>query len=372
MDPALHQTIAFILLLVVGLSLKWRIKDAKELNGIKTVILTVALPATIFLALLKIELSGSLMILPFLGFGANVILYFASRFVLNHLDRTISTIKKRTFLLLLPSFAPGLSCFPFVIEYLGDDALANAAIIDIGNKFFILIVLYLIAVQWFQSLHSNNSRNSGSRERIRLLLSSLVKEPINIVIVLALIFLIFGYNLDKLPLFLQQFLSQTHSLTTGLILLFIGVAFNIRGTNLAGIFGRLFLRSGIAFLLSAIALFIGKPEIINLALLIVIFPQSSCSFWPLAHMSSIEMMEGKDKAGISTFDIQLGLNIIACSLPLSSLIILGVCSTGHYFIDPVHCIIAAVSMLAAGFLLRYSREIFETRFEGGLVEIPEK
>ena len=52
-------------------------------------------------------------------------------------------------MMLLPSLAPGLSCFPFIIVYLGDEYLALAALADVGNKIFVLILLYMLAMHWY-------------------------------------------------------------------------------------------------------------------------------------------------------------------------------------------------------------------------------
>ena len=136
MDPAIHQSLGFLSLLVIGLFLKAKIRDKRELRGIKTVILAVALPATIFVALLKIELTSSLIILPILGLAANVILYLLGTLLIVPLfAKTESEDRKRTYRLLIASFAPGLSCFPFIIEYLGDQALASAALVDVEIKY---------------------------------------------------------------------------------------------------------------------------------------------------------------------------------------------------------------------------------------------
>ncbi|MEZ4991027.1 MAG: hypothetical protein R2824_11470 [Saprospiraceae bacterium] len=81
------------------------------MGGVKAIILSIALPATIFVALLKIKIDSSLLFLPLLALVFNVIMLLAARFML------LSLISKgkfdaRTVMLLLPSLAPGLSCFP--------------------------------------------------------------------------------------------------------------------------------------------------------------------------------------------------------------------------------------------------------------------
>ena len=62
-------------------------------------------------------------------------------------------------------------------------------------------------------------------------------------------------------------------------------------------------------------------------LLIVIFPQSSCSFWPFAHMTVVDQLEKKNQAS-KTFDTTFALNLLAFSLPYSTITILSLCSVG--------------------------------------------
>ena len=68
MNFALQKTLE--LALIIGLGLLMQRKVAKQdLKGLKNLILSIALPATIFVALLKIELKASLLIFPLLFSG---------------------------------------------------------------------------------------------------------------------------------------------------------------------------------------------------------------------------------------------------------------------------------------------------------------
>lgn len=356
MDPAIHKSLAFLILLIIGFLLKLKIKGKSEKDGIKTLILSVALPATIFVALMKIRLSGSLLALPVLGLLLNLSLFgIATYLILPIFMRDEPSAKLNTYKLLLPSLAPGLSCFPFIIEYLGEESLANAAFIDVGNKIFVLLILYLIAMKWHaHTLHTVGIRieKRNTREKITELLSTLFKEPVNVVIILALILLIGGQNMSSLPLFIQDFVEKSHALTTGLILIFIGLAINLQRKELQSILAILMARSGIAFLISALILWLSGDFLTsNLALLLVIFPQSSSSFWPLAHMSAINDSEKEHRH--RTFDLQTGLNILAVSLPFSSLLILGICTTGNQFTNPSILLVAGFTLFIGALALKF-------------------
>ena len=65
MNFALQKTLELLLIILLGVLLQKKVAK-KDLNGVKTLILSVALPATIFVALLKIKLDSSLLIFPFL------------------------------------------------------------------------------------------------------------------------------------------------------------------------------------------------------------------------------------------------------------------------------------------------------------------
>ena len=174
MDITLQKTITFMLFIGVGLLLKLKFPNKSEITGIKKVILNLALPATIFIALLGIEVKIELLALPLLALVLNFLLYAIFPYILPLLGIPKDSAKFRTARLLIPSLAPGLSCFPFVLEYLGDNALAKAAMADLGNKIFVLIFLYIIAMRWYYAANRIEGTSQGSK--IKSLLKSLIAE----------------------------------------------------------------------------------------------------------------------------------------------------------------------------------------------------
>jgi len=335
MGIALQKTFAFILLIGIGVLLKKKITKKEEVKGIKAMILNIALPATIFVALLKIEVKPSLILLPILALVANFLLFLGAKLFLKISGFGDHSPKSRTLLLLIPSLAPGLSCFPFIAEFLGETSLAWAAFADVGNKIFVLIILYMLAMHWYYQLINNQLvEKPNNNERLKDLGLSLLREPINLVLVFAILMLCIGLNLQSLPEFLQDSISRMSLLMTPMVLIFIGIAVKFRKADLKMMFQVLFWRSGFAFLMSAVLLlFLPSDLPAFVALLAVAFPQSACSFWPFAHMTAIESLE-KDKEDVQTFDLDLALNMLAFSLPFSTIIILSICSSGSFFADP--------------------------------------
>lgn len=347
MSLALQKTLAFLLLIGIGVLLKRKISSKEQLGGIKVLILSIALPATIFVALLKIEIAPELLFLPLLALLFNGIAFFGGRAALPVLGVAVDSSAGRTLSLLLPSLAPGLSCFPFVAEYLGNEQLAQAALADVGNKVFVLIVLYLLAMHWYYRRRTDTESISSSRGRIKDLLVSLASEPVNLVIVTALILLGLGLNMTALPGFLQDAIGRMSALMTPMILLFIGMAVRVQRKQIGVILRLLAWRSGLAFLLSGLFLFWVPTLSPAAALLAIAFPQSACSFWPFAHLSAVNSLESRDQVdlGQRTFDLDLGLNVLAFSLPFSTIIILSLFSAGPVVAQPTILFGLAVALI---------------------------
>ena len=349
MGLALQKTLALLLLILLGFTLRRKINAKEKIDGIKTLILSVALPAMIFVALLKIDVEPTLLFLPVLALAFNLVMLAASRYILPVFGVKKESAGLRTLMMLLPSLAPGLSCFPFIITYLGDESLAWAALADVGNKVFGLILLYLLAMRWYYRRQKSGTTQNGSR--IKGLLLSLIKEPVNMVIITALILLSFNLNMQSLPGFLQDSVLKVSSLMTPLVLIFIGLAVKIRWQDFRLIFSLLAWRAGTAFFLSALLISVLTVSSPVMILLIVAFPQSAASFWPFAHMSAVNALEDKNtpRDNKKTFDLDLSLAVLACSLPFSSILILTICSLGSFFTIPSNLLLTGSGffMLAA-------------------------
>ena len=342
MNPALQKTLAFLLLILLGYLLQRKLGGKQDLAGLKVLILSVILPATIFVALMKVEISVAMLWLPVLALLLNGTLYAVSTAVLPRLGFATGTREYRTMLMLVPSLAPGLSAFPFILEYLGDGPLALAALADVGNKIFVLIILYMVAMHWFYQLRGARQEVVQRGEKLKDLGLSLVREPVNLVMVAAFILLGFGLTMANLPVFLEDTVSRLAALMSPVVLLFIGMAVRFKREEMALILRVLCYRAGLAFLLAA-----GLITVAGLtgptALLAVVFAQCAVSFWPFAHMAAVEGLRAADSP--SVFDLDLGLNVLAFSLPFSTVLILSVLACGEWFATP------AVPTFAAGLLL---------------------
>ena len=345
MSDGLIKAISFILFICIGFLLKNKFRVKEEINGIKKIILLLALPATIFIALLKIELNTSFVLLPFLVLAFNVFLYLITPALLIILGitnkSTVNTAK-----LLIPSLAPGLSCFPFILEFLGESYLAKAAMGDLGNKFFVLFILYLIAIQWFYK--NQKSAPEPILKKLKSLAKVLLLEPVNVFIILALILVSFKITLLDLPEFLQDNLNRLSGIMTPLVLLFIGLAVSIKRKQFGQIFSLLMLKYGVSLLLIGVIVSFVNFPLKNDILLMLAFGLSACSFWPFAHISSIDAKEIDVADNKKTFNSGFALSVLALSLPISVLLILSIFMSGDTFTSASHIFTLAILIMFIG------------------------
>ncbi|MCP9768857.1 hypothetical protein EGI22_13100 [Lacihabitans sp. LS3-19] len=367
MNDALQKSLTLILLIVLGIFLKSKFKNKEMVGGIKEMVLTIALPSTIFIALLKIPLDSTLILVPFITIIFNFFLYFIIPPILGFFTIDKDSSIGRTIKMLLASLAPGLSCFPFVAEFLGEKSLAMAAMADVGNKFFVLIFLYIIALNMF--LASNKNENSNIGSKIKSLLISMVKEPINSIMIVAIVLLTLGFRYKTLPTLVTDIFDKTSAMMTPLILIFIGLAVELKQKKKRLIVSLLFFRAGVSVLFSALLILLLGIHDSSLLLLALVLPLSSVSFWPFAHISMFNLKEEQLSvpAEKRTFNLEFAILILAFSLPFSSGLILGILSFGSFFINTSHILymgitliaIAVVPMFIAKLSLRHSKTAFK-------------
>lgn len=369
MSPALTKTISLLLLIAIGYLLRNKIKNKDQRDGIKTLILSLALPATIFIALLQVDFKLDMIIIPIVALTFNLIIFIL-------LDKgpwatmlNIPQNQYRTLIMLIPSLAPGLSCFPFIMEYSGQEPLALAALADVGNKVFVLIFLYTVAMNWFYGQHA--SLTPKGKGKLKSLLIALVNEPVNVVILTAIGMLSLGLSYTSFPEFVTLSIDRLSLMMTPLVLLFIGFSVKLTYDQVRTIFSFLFFRAGIAFFLSGLLLFFFSVDNPALVLLIIVFPQSACSFWPYAHMAAVGQMEKKE--GISQkdtmFDLDFAMNVLACSMPFSVILIMAIYSGSEYIASTPAVFIASAVFAGVGLLIVVLTAKYSSVFKSDPVEM---
>lgn len=358
MSDALQKTITLLLLIALGLLLRGKFKSKEQTNGIKEIILAVALPSTIFISLMKIEMDSSMLIIPLVTLVFNFLMFFSAplAFALFGIEKNSPT--GRTLMMLIPSLAPGLSCFPFIAEFLGEKSLAIAALADVGNKFFVLISLYILAMNMF--LKNSHDRETKLGGKLKSLFANMLQEPINVLIILAIVLLSLGINYATLPFVITEIFDKTSAMMTPLVLMFIGLAVQLKEGKKRIVASILLFRAGSTMLISAGMIYVLNITDQSMILLAVVIPLSAASFWPLAHISAFNLRE--DIMGLAkekrTFDMELAVLLLAFSLPFSTILILGILTTGAYFTHLPTLIIAGVVLIALGGLPNLFSKVF--------------
>lgn len=368
MSSAITKTISLLLLILIGYLFRKKIAGKDQREGIKTLILSLALPATILIALLQIDFESDLIIIPVMSLGFNIIMHLLMDKLPLQPIFNIPVNQYRTLIMLIPSLAPGLSCFPFIMEYSGQGPLAMAALADVGNKIFVLIISYTIAMKWYYEVNRENA--PGGKTKIKDLLMAMVNEPVNIVIVVAIVMLSLGLDYRSFPEALTLSIDRLSIMMTPLILLFIGLSIRLTWDQVRTIFSFLFFRSGIAFGLSGLVLLFFPVTDIPTILLMIVFPQSACSFWPYAHMAAVGQIENKlpGEKRIRTFDQDFAMNVLACSMPFSVILIMIIYASGDLFAQTTSVFMCSGLFLlaAAGIVLFSSKLLSAYKADDGM------
>ena len=339
----------FFLLIILGISLKNKFGDKPEKLGIKKFILNISLPATILISFISFKIELDFLYLPLAGIALNFFLFLLSPSILKITRIKKASKKGKTLMMLLSSFAPGISCFPIIEEFLGSEYLIRASLIDFGNKLFVLVFLLILSYRLhYLTQGIKYKKNNISTKNI---LKSIFTEPINLVLIFSTIILSLGFTIDEIPNIFVDLLNRMKDTLTPLVLIFIGLSIIFSKEALKDIIPLLFIRAGVCLFFTICAINIfglsnGEDTIFYLALSL-----SSVSFWPFAHMTLINEVEKKAKIKNRTFDIGYGLNFLAYSLPFSTILILLLVSQRNTTLDFSFVLLLSVIMILIGFVL---------------------
>lgn len=362
-DLGLQKAFPLLLLIAAGYCLQKKFQEAAAVGALKTFIVNAALPGMIFLSILEIDTKINLVYLALLALVINI--YFLviglglGRLIIPNQDQR----KARSLILIFPSLGTGLTTYPFVEEFLGKTGLAEVAVADIGNKMFVLIGLYALAMYWFYQRASASKKQPTQWHKAIL---DLLNEPMNLAIILGFFLVIFNLN-TAVPTLALEAVKKLAACGTPLILFFVGVSLQIQGLELKTIATVLLLRSGLGFWLSAVAIALIHPSSGINFLLIAILPQAGLSVWPLIYASQIntqeiQQMQGENLRRTTTFDTEFALGLLAMSIPFSICIILFVLCQGSFFTTPQHlCLIGSLALLAALFV-QFCWEFMKSKF----------
>jgi hypothetical protein len=186
------------------------------------------------------------------------------------------------------------------------------------------------------------------------------QEPINLLIFIAIILLSLGINYNTLPSVVVDIFDKTSAMMTPLVLLFIGLAVQLKEGKKRIVASILFFRAGITMLISAGMIYVLNISDQNMVLLAIVIPLSAASFWPLAHISAFNLREDakampKEKR---TFDLELAVLLLAFSLPFSTILILAILSSGSFFAHTSTLITAGLVLISLGAVPNVLSKVF--------------
>ena len=348
MPSITSEITVFFLLILLGFLLKFKFNKPDFKNGLKLYILNIALPATIFISIVSVQINTKYLLFPLIALFFNIVIFSLSPLILK-ISNILDIRKKRTLYMLLASFAPGLSCFPIINEFLGHESLAKASIIDFGNKVFVLIFLFFVAFK-FHNYNQNNTNNNINKP-IKTVVKSLFLEPINIVIIVAILFLSSRSTINDIPLLLIDLFSKIKDTLSPVVLIFIGLSIVFNKNVVKNILPLLFIRSGLCLLVSTACIQITGFSLSDDIKLFLILSLSSVSFWPFLHMTFVDNLEKNIEEEKKTFDTRYGLNFLAYSLPFSTITILSLFSNEELLLDFSNVYFISVSFLLFGLIL---------------------
>jgi len=195
---------------------KVKILTEKDGKTMTSVILNVTLPALIFKVFSNVEISLSLIFLPFIAIGHGLIVLSITLLIY----RKYSIKNKGLFIMTSIGFNIGLFAYPLIEGIWGTEGMQYALMFDLGNSFVIFILVYFIGLYFSSKIDFNQEK--------KLILIDILKRILKSIPLIALISaVIFNILNIQLPIFIVDFLDILSRANIALTLLLLGILFNI-------------------------------------------------------------------------------------------------------------------------------------------------
>lgn len=222
MNQATAGILKIIIFLVLGIFFrKGGVLKTSGIEGIKKIILDLAIPAVLFLSFSRLDFQLSLIPVFLAIFSMNLLLFW-----LGVLLYKATGSKYKLLPLILSTMNFALLGIPLFESVYGIERLHHYTMFGIGHEIFMWFVYYFL-FRWFLS---------GGREKGRINTSFLLKSPIIWSIVLGSLFSILRIDIslsdNALLMGLSETLSSASLLATPLILIFIGYNVSINSALL--------------------------------------------------------------------------------------------------------------------------------------------
>ncbi|HAK46640.1 MAG TPA: hypothetical protein DCO79_12075 [Spirochaeta sp.] len=231
MTASLSGFLKIAIFILLGLSFrKSGILNDKDIAGLKKIILTIAIPAVLFISFANLDFSMNFIPIILVIFGLNFILFW-----LGVLLYKLTGSKYRILPLLLSTFNFALIGIPLYESIYGMENLHNYTVLGLGNEIFVWFVFYFM-FRWFLTKgKTEKGINKG-----------FIKSPIVWGIFLGCLSSILNFNIPMSEnFFIKGFyetLTAASKLTTPLILIFIGYNVSVRISHIMQSAGLVLLR----------------------------------------------------------------------------------------------------------------------------------
>jgi predicted permease len=255
------------------------------------VVFYLSLPALVILSLTRVELIGEFVWLPVISFSVIMIQFgisfFTGKFM--KLDRRTHGVLLAGTMIMNIGFA-----LPFIIAAYGDEGLALLSMFDVSNAILAFTLVYYLAARY-----GEQGNSSG------LMLKKFLFNPPIWALTAGIILNLTNTEIPSMPAHLFQILGD---LTIPLIMIALGIFFNLKLIKPRPVFAGIFIRIVIGFLIGwTFCYFLGFEGLIKT---IVLIGASAPVGFNSIIFASMEKLDKEYAASMVSFGIIAGMIVI--------------------------------------------------------------
>ncbi len=292
MEDLAYSLVPVILVFVLGYLLKiLNVLKAGHGDVLMKLVFHLSLPALVILSLTRIELSRELAWLPLISFSIIMLQFLVSYLA----GRSLKLDRQTHGVLMVGTMIMNIGfALPFVIAAYGDEGLVLLSIFDLSNAVLAFTLVYYIACRYGESGNSSG-----------ILLKKFLASPPIWALGTGIILNLTNTRIPPVPANLLQILGD---LTVPLIMITLGVFFNIRLIKplpvFTGIVIRMFLGFGLGL---AFCYLLGLQGLIKS---IVLIGASAPVGFNSIIFASMEKLDKEYAASMVSFGILTGMAVI--------------------------------------------------------------
>ncbi|MDT8393341.1 MAG: AEC family transporter [Bacteroidales bacterium] len=289
MENLAYNLIPVILIFVLGFLLKV-LGVLKQDHGdvFMRVVFYLSLPALVILSLTRIELTKELAWLPLISFSI-IMIQFGVAYIIGKmmkLDRRTHGVLMVGTMIMNIGFA-----LPFVIAAYGDEGLAVLSIFDFSNAALAFTLVYYIACRYGEHGNSN-----------KILIKKFAASPPLWALIAGVLLNLSNTAIPPVPARLLQILGD---LTIPLIMITLGVFFNIRLIKPVSVFAGIAIRMLLGFFLGLGFCYL--LDLDGLIMAVVLIGASAPIGFNSIIYASMEKLDKEYAASMVSFGILAGL-----------------------------------------------------------------